>query len=103
ASGRPGGAAGGATPGADVLARAAVDAPRAVEQAFGAGFFDLSRDMAVREDGTPAILEVNAKPFPFDEPAIRRLAAERLFLYARARAAAGVLPQPSGTDLVSPQ
>jgi len=95
--------AGGALPGLDVLERAAVDAARAVEQAFGDGFFELSLDMAVREDGTPAILEVNAKPFPFDEPAIRRLAAERLFLYARARAAAGVLPQPSGTDLVSPQ
>ena len=79
--------ASGPVPGIPLLEDAAQSAAQAVEAATCAEFFEFSLDVAPRPDGLPAILEVNAKPFPFDEPAIKRLAAEQLFAYARERIA----------------
>lgn len=76
---------GGRIPGLDILEDVSRKAACAIEAACGAAFFEFSLDVAVSPCGRPAILEVNAKPFPFDEPEIRRLAAERLFAYARER------------------
>lgn len=61
-------------------------AARAVEAACGGGFFEFSIDLAIAQDGRPFLLEVNAKPFPFDEAEIRQRAAKRLFAFARAQA-----------------
>src|SRR5690606_12469863 len=38
-----------------------------VEAACGGSFFEFSMDLAIAQDGRPYLLEVNAKPFPFDE------------------------------------
>lgn len=62
-------------------------AAAAVEQAMGEDCFEFSLDTAVSPDGRPWILEINAKPFPFDEPEIRKEAARRLLAYAEAKAA----------------
>lgn len=58
----------------------------AIQQAVGEECFEFSFDVAVSESGDPWILEANAKPFPFDEPDIRRAAARKLLAYAAARA-----------------
>lgn len=58
----------------------------AVQETVGEDCFEFSLDAAVSPDGRPLILEVNAKPFPFDEIEIRREAARRLLAYAEARA-----------------
>jgi len=54
----------------------------AIEESRGEEFFEFSADIAPTADGRLAILEMNAKPFPFDEDEIRTLAARRLFKYA---------------------
>lgn len=61
-------------------------AAETVDAACGGDFFEFSMDLAIAQDGHPYLLEVNAKPFPFDEEEIKHLAAKRLFAYARAQA-----------------
>src|SRR5690606_29516861 len=69
--------------GSDELEAMSAEAARAVAGAAGGEWFEFSLDVAVRADGGgPVILEVNAKPFPFDEPEIRDLAARRLLDYS---------------------
>lgn len=54
-----------------------------LERSLGLHFFEASLDVAVCR-GRPYILEINSKPFPFDEEEIRAEAAGRLLRYARA-------------------
>ena len=72
------------------LARRAAEA---VERAFGPGYFEFSSDVAVSPCGALSVLEINAKPFPFDEEEIRTLAALRLLDHALA-GSRGTAPAP---------
>lgn len=50
---------------------------------LGHRFGELSLDMAVDRDGRVWVLEINSKPFRFDEDAIREYAWTKLVLYCR--------------------
>src|SRR5690606_2195362 len=60
----------------------AIAAAQAVEAELGEVFFEFSADLAATWDGRLYVLEMNAKPFPFDEEEIRALAARRLLDFA---------------------
>lgn len=63
------------------LERAIVAAAAAFDQATGGTHGELSMDVALDRSGHPWILELNAKPMVFDEPAIRKHARRRLIRY----------------------
>lgn len=64
----------------------AIKASKAVDTHLRGSYFEFSLDVAVDHKGQPWILEMNAKPFPFDEEVIRKRAAMRLFRYAHVHA-----------------
>lgn len=47
--------------------------------------FEASLDLAIDETGHPYVLEINSKPFPFDEKDIQQEAARSLLRYAAAK------------------
>lgn len=57
-------------------------------------FFELSFDFGVDPRAGLLLLEANAKPYPFDEEAIRRRAGRNLFAFAAALAADPALLRP---------
>jgi len=63
------------------LEDAIVKAATAFDAATGATHGELSMDVALDMSGHPWILELNAKPMVFDEPAIRKDARRRLLAY----------------------
>lgn len=63
------------------LQRVIILAAQAFDQATGGRHGELSMDVGLDQDGRPWILELNAKPAIFDEPAIRRVARKRLLRY----------------------
>lgn len=64
------------------LEAACVGIARDLERALGSGYFEFSFDIAPVAHDRLFLLEVNAKPFPFDEIEVRSRAAARLFHYA---------------------
>lgn len=84
----------GPVPSLELIEVAVAEAARAMEAATGLAFFEFSLDLGVTPQGLPAILEMNAKPFPFDEPEIKALAAKRLLVYALAGSGGRVAPEP---------
>lgn len=56
--------------------------PKVLEEEMGQTFGELSLDLAVDHSGKVWLIEANAKPFRFDEPAIRGVARQRLLDYA---------------------
>lgn len=67
------------------LRRVIVQAAEAFDRETGGGHGELSMDVAIDGNGHPWVLELNAKPAVFDEPAIRRQAERRLLNYCFAR------------------
>ncbi len=63
------------------LENAIVTAAAAFDAATGGTHGELSMDVALDRSGHPWILELNAKPMVFDEPAIRKHARRRLVRY----------------------
>ncbi len=64
------------------LASLCEDAARVLEEGLDHLCGEFSLDIALDKSGYLWILEMNAKPFKFDEPGIRRLAYRRLIDYA---------------------
>ncbi len=56
--------------------------PKVLEEEMGKIFGELSLDLAIDSSGKVWLIEANAKPFQFDEPAIRGIARQRLLDYA---------------------
>ncbi len=56
--------------------------PKVLEEEMGKTFGELSLDLAIDRSGKVWLIEANAKPFRFDEPAIRGVARQRLLDYA---------------------
>lgn len=66
----------------DLMSKVCLDAAGALEEHSGRRFGELSLDVGLDGKGGVWIFEINAKPFRFDEPTIRRKAQARLLGYA---------------------
>lgn len=66
----------------DKLHEACLKAAKGLEQATGRMFGELSLDVGIDRDGEVWILEINAKPFRFDESHLRLRAQQRLVRFA---------------------
>lgn len=75
------------------LEHACVSAGQALERLSGKPFGEFSLDVAIDVDGKIWILEMNAKPFRFDERPLRRLAQRRLVRLATHLAGCPVDPE----------
>jgi hypothetical protein len=64
------------------LYEAARNIPAVLEEEMGQLFGELSLDLALDRHGKVWLIEANAKPFSFDEPAIRGVARENLLEFA---------------------
>ncbi|HHW10039.1 MAG TPA: YheC/YheD family protein [Firmicutes bacterium] len=65
------------------LARLCEKAAAALEKGYGELYGEFSLDVGMEKSGRLWILEMNSKPFRFDEPDLRRLAYRRLVSFAR--------------------
>lgn len=70
----------------DKLQEACLKAAHGLERATGRMFGELSLDVGIDRDGEVWILEINAKPFRFDEVHLRLRAQQRLVRFASALA-----------------
>lgn len=80
------------------LEHACIQAAYGLESGSGKRFGELSLDVAIDIEGHPWILELNAKPFRFDEPDLRQQAQRRLVRLASHFAGCRPLPIEEGAS-----